>query len=65
MNKKIGFIGCGNMGQAMIAGIIKSEHQGEKIIVSDRNGSYLNKVTEEFGVLTTVDNTEAASFSVL
>ena len=64
MNKKIGFIGCGNMGQAMIAGIIKSGiTQGEKIIVSDRNGSYLNKVTEEFGVLTTVDNTEAASFS--
>nr|WP_275936076.1 NAD(P)-binding domain-containing protein [Clostridium haemolyticum] len=25
MNRKIGFIGCGNMGSAMIKGIVKSK----------------------------------------
>ena len=31
MNKNIGFIGCGNMGSAMISGIVKAE-----IVPSDR-----------------------------
>jgi len=64
MNKKIGFIGCRNMGQAMIGGIVKSGITlPENIMVSDKNESFLNKVKEQFGVLTTVDNKEVASFS--
>jgi len=64
MNKKIGFIGCGNMGQAMIGGIVKSGITlAENIMVSDKNEGFLNKVKEELGVLTSADNLEVASFS--
>lgn len=31
MSKKIGFIGCGNMGSAMVGGLIKSGFQKKKI----------------------------------
>ncbi|WP_139902050.1 pyrroline-5-carboxylate reductase [Clostridium thermarum] len=64
MNKKIGFIGCGNMGQAMIGGIIKSGITSpENIITSDMNESFLHSMKNKYGLLTTLDNTEVASFS--
>lgn len=31
MSKKIGFIGCGNMGSAMVGGLIKSVFKRKKI----------------------------------
>lgn len=34
MNKKIGFIGCGNMGSAMIKGIVKSNLVDSKNIMA-------------------------------
>lgn len=57
MDKKIGFIGCGNMGQAMIKGIIGSKIVDKKsIIVSANSEKTLEKVKEEYGVTTTLDN---------
>ncbi|WP_283591956.1 pyrroline-5-carboxylate reductase [Clostridium butanoliproducens] len=59
MNKIIGFIGSGNMGRAMIGGIIKSKLvEPKKVIISDLNQDKLNSVQEEFGVLTTMDSKE-------
>jgi pyrroline-5-carboxylate reductase len=64
MNKTIGFIGCGNMAQAMIGGIIKSDLvSSEKLIVSNPSDKNLNKVKERYNVLTTNDNEEVAKFS--
>ncbi|MPQ43179.1 pyrroline-5-carboxylate reductase [Clostridium tarantellae] len=61
MNKVIGFIGSGNMGQAMIGGIVKSNLvPATNIIVSDLNEASLKKVNEKFGVLTTTNNEEVA-----
>lgn len=37
MNKQIGFIGCGNMGIAMIGGMIKNIVSPDQIICSDLN----------------------------
>ncbi|MDO7977802.1 pyrroline-5-carboxylate reductase [Oceanotoga teriensis] len=55
--KKIGFIGGGNMAQAMIGGIIKSKIiEPENIIVSDLNEEILEFVNQKFKVITTVDN---------
>ena len=49
MNKKIGFIGCGNMAQAMIGGIIKSKLvSSEGIIASNRTDKNLNKIKEQY-----------------
>lgn len=64
MNKKIGFIGCGNMGQAMIGGIVKSGIAlPENIMVSDMNIDFLNSIKEKYAVSITSNNLEVAAFS--
>ena len=61
MSKVIGFIGCGNMGSAMVGGLITSGFQkAENIIVSTRTESSANKINEEFKVKTTLSNIEVA-----
>lgn len=60
LGKRIGFIGCGNMAQAMIESIIKSKTVlAENIIVSP----YREIVKEKFGINITEDNKEVASKS--
>lgn len=64
MNKHIGFIGCGNMAQAMIGGIVKSNIVSNKNIMGSNSGEKnLNATKEKFGILTTHDNKEVAAFS--
>ncbi|GAA0114627.1 pyrroline-5-carboxylate reductase [Clostridium senegalense] len=61
MNKIIGFIGSGNMGKAMIGGIIKSNLvKPNQVIVSDLNESKLDEIDREFGVSTTTNSNEVA-----
>ena len=61
MNKTIGFIGSGNMGGAMIGGIINADLIAkENIYVSDINEASLAKVKESYGVNVTTDNAELA-----
>lgn len=64
MNKKIGFIGCGNMAQAMIVGIIKSNIVSkENILASNKSEGKLNLAKERYGILTTKSNIEVAKFA--
>ena len=64
MNKKIGFIGCGNMARAMISGIVKSNLvSSENIIASNPSDKNLSKVKEEHNIIVTNDNIEVARFS--
>jgi len=64
MNKTIGFIGCGNMAQAMISGIVKSNLvSSEKVIASNPSDKNLIKVKKEYNILITQDNKEVAKFS--
>lgn len=59
MNKKIGFIGCGNMGSAMLAGILNNGiFQKEEIIVSHHTKESAEKTRSCYGVQTTLDNNE-------
>lgn len=61
MNKIIGFIGCGNMGQAMIGGIIKANIVSpENIIVADLNEKSLKTTADAYGVKITTDNNDVA-----
>lgn len=54
---KIGFIGCGNMGSAMISGILKKEiFQKDEIIVSNLTEEGSKRSREKLGVVTTLDN---------
>lgn len=59
--KKIGFIGCGNMAQAMIGGIVKSGiFSGRDIIVSDLNEDNLAAARERYGITAAANNIECA-----
>lgn len=59
MFMKIGFIGCGNMGSAMIGGILKKGiFQKEEIIVSNLTEEGSRRSREKLGVVTTLNNCE-------
>lgn len=61
MNKTIGFIGCGNMGTAMIGGIIKANIvTSDKITVADLNEKNLKETKLRYGINITTDNREVA-----
>ncbi|HMM19879.1 MAG TPA: pyrroline-5-carboxylate reductase [Selenomonadales bacterium] len=62
MDRILGFIGSGNMGQAMLAGILKSNLlKNNQIIVSDLDEQKLKAVAETYGVRTTTDSRELAA----
>lgn len=64
MSKKIGFIGCGNMGTAMMQGILDSgKCHPEEIMVSCRTQATLDEKQKQFGVQTTTENRKVAEFA--
>lgn len=57
----LGFIGCGNMAQAMLKGILaKGLYKKDDIIVSRRTESALDEIQKTLGVKTTTDNKQVA-----
>jgi pyrroline-5-carboxylate reductase len=61
LNKKIGFIGCGKMAQAMIGGLIDSNLiETNQIFVSAKSNETLVKVKNLFNVKTLNNNIELA-----
>ncbi len=54
--EKIGFVGGGNMAEAMIKGLIKAEFPAEKILVSEPTEHRREFLVERYGVETTEDN---------
>lgn len=64
MNKNIGFIGCGNMGQAIIGGLVKANVvENKKILVGNPTMPELEKVKNQYGVLITTNNKDVAELS--
>lgn len=62
--KTIGFIGSGNMGEALISGLVLSKAaRPENIICSDVRDDQLETVREKYGVRTTLDNLEVVKTS--
>lgn len=57
----LGFIGCGNMAQAMLKGILeKGLYAPEEIIISRRNREAVEAIGKQFSVHVTTDNKKAA-----
>ena len=57
LNKKIGLIGAGNMGEAFVGALIRSNiSDPSKIYISDISKERRNIVSKTFGVSTTNDN---------
>jgi pyrroline-5-carboxylate reductase len=63
-NKKIGFIGSGNMGEALISGLIGSgSAPPANIICSDVKEDKLESIKKTYGVSTTTSNLEVSASS--
>jgi len=59
-NKKIAFIGTGNMGEALVSGLVSSQSAPPgHIICTDVSEVKLAAIQEKYGVRTTTDNIEA------
>jgi len=57
MSKKVGFIGCGNMGSSMVGGLIKSGFlKADNIIISTKTEESAKKLEEQFGIITNLDS---------
>lgn len=58
---RLGFIGCGNMGKAMLGGILKQEIlPKEEIIATALHPESREHIQKEYGISVTADNREAA-----
>ena len=63
-NKKIGIIGTGNMGEALVSGLIVSgSSEPDNIICTDVRENKLDKIKKEYDVRTTTDNLKAVAES--
>jgi pyrroline-5-carboxylate reductase len=63
MGKKIGFIGCGNMGTAMLAGMLSAGSVSpQDVMISCRTQATLEEKKAQYGVETTTDNRAVAAF---
>ena len=61
LDKKIGFIGSGNMCRAMIGGIISSGLvPASHLIASAKTQVTLDTLSEQYGIRTTLDNETVA-----
>lgn len=64
MSKRIGFIGCGNMGKAMLGALVKVDSiNREEILVSTKTKSSADDIKRIFNVETTLSNVEVAGKS--
>ena len=64
MNKKIGFIGCGNMGKAILTGILSSnEIERNNIYVATKSEESRKNIENQFKVNTTLNINEVAKVS--
>lgn len=64
MNKKIGFIGCGNMGGALIQGLTNSNQINyQNIFVFDKNPQKANTIVDKYNVSTKNNIQELAEAS--
>jgi len=64
MSKKVGFIGCGNMGSAMVGGLIKSGFiKKQDIIISTKTKTSAKRLKEKLEVNITLDNREVVKAS--
>ncbi len=63
MNKKIAFIGAGNMGSAIIRGLLLSGYDAENIFATATNIKKLKQLQDELKIHVTTDNAKAIMHS--
>ncbi len=64
MSLKLGFIGCGNMGKAMLSGVLESGKCGKAdVLASAKTEATREKIKSQFDIKVTADNKEVAEFA--
>lgn len=61
--RKLAFIGAGNMTRSIISGLVNAGYDKDSIIASNPSTPKLDKLAAEFGIRTTQDNAEACQFA--
>lgn len=61
MRKTIGFIGCGNMGSALIGGMLQKGFAASDIIIADPDADKVHAAASRFGIRTAADNRSLAA----
>lgn len=61
--RRVAVIGAGNIGEALLSGLVKSGFDPEKIIATNRSPERSAELRERYGVRTTSDNHEAVQNS--
>jgi pyrroline-5-carboxylate reductase len=60
-NRKVGFVGSGNMARALIAGLLKGNHLPKSSLLASNHTDSTNvRIAKEYGIHTTSDNSEVA-----
>ena len=60
-SRPIGFIGAGNMAEALIRGLVRGGHiPGERVLASAPRRGRLDELRAAYGIGTTLDNREVA-----
>ena len=63
-NKQVGFVGTGNMGEALMKGLLKRELcRADRILCSDVREGWLKAIAEMYGVKTTQNNRDVVKDS--
>ncbi|MCI7492133.1 MAG: pyrroline-5-carboxylate reductase [Lachnobacterium sp.] len=64
MSLKLGFIGCGNMGKAMLSGVLESgKCVKADVLVSAKTEATREKIKSQFDIKVTANNKEVAEFA--
>lgn len=64
MSLKLGFIGCGNMGKAMLSGVLESgKCVKADVLVSAKTEATREKIKSQFDIKVTADNKEVTEFA--
>lgn len=64
MSLRLGFIGCGNMGKAMLSGVLESGMCAKAdVLASAKTEATREKIKSQFDIKVTADNKEVAEFA--
>ena len=63
INKKIGIIGCGNMGEALLSRLADVVEKSTKLMVSEMDTARRDYIQTKYKIIVEIDNNEVVKFS--
>jgi pyrroline-5-carboxylate reductase len=63
LDKKVGIIGCGNMGEAILAGLSKELEKSASIMVSEQDAARRDYLQGKYKIIVEIDNNEVVKYS--